>query len=453
MIPLLVDNARVIAMTREGDVTEDGALFVEEGVITALHGEARARAAALEAAGRPVERLSARGLWLLPGFVQTHVHLCQTLLRNGPDDLPLLPWLATHVFPGEAALDEETMEISARLGLAELIAGGTTSLLDMASVRHTDAVFRAAAASGARVTSGNALMDDADGNSSGLHAPTRDGLLETERLAARWHGAGGGRLRVAVSPRFALACTEAGLRDAAARAREGGFLLHTHAAENPEEARLVRERTGRSNLRYLHDAGVSGPDVVLAHVIHADEADRTLLAERGTNVAHCPSSNLKLSSGICPVGDYLSRGVRVTLGADGAPCNDRLDPFAEMRLAAQLSRIAAGSRPLSAWQVVRMATADGAKALGLTDTGTIEAGRRADFVLLDPEAGFAAPTAWRGDPFGPIVWSFDRSHVAATYVDGVALWRRSGPSPAASLRPSVSEIEAAVEKLAARRHL
>ncbi|HUM03777.1 MAG TPA: amidohydrolase family protein [Thermoanaerobaculia bacterium] len=453
MTSLLVENALVIAMTREGDVVPNGALLADGGAIVALHDEARKRAGEITTAGRPLERLDATGFWLLPGFVQTHVHLCQTLLRNGPDDLPLLPWLRQHVFPGEAALDEETMDVSARLGLAELIAGGTTSLLDMGSVRHTEAIFRAAAASGARVTSGNALMDDPAVNSPALRTTTREGLDETGRLAAHWHGAGGGRLRVAYSPRFALSCTEEGLRGAAARAREGGFLLQTHAAENREEARLVRERTGRSNLRYLHETGFSGPDVVLAHVVHADEDDRALLAARGTNIAHCPSSNLKLGSGICPAADYLARGIRVTLGADGAPCNDRLDPFAEMRLAAQLSRVSPGSPPLSAWEVVRMATADGAKALGLERTGTIEAGHFADFVLLDPESGFAAPTSWRGDPYGPIVWSFDRSHVAATYADGRALFRRAAPSSAATLRPSAAEVSAAVEKLAARCHL
>lgn len=440
-------------MTRESDVVPSGALLVEEGAIVALHGDARKRAGEIVSAGRPLERLDAEGLWLLPGFVQTHVHLCQTLLRNGPDDLPLLPWLERHVFPGEAALDEETMDVSARLGLAELISGGTTALLDMGSVRHTDAIFGAALASGVRVTSGNALMDDHTANSPALRTTMREGLDETARLAKRWQGAGGGRLRVAFSPRFALSCTEEAIRKAAERAREGGFLLQTHAAENLEETRLVRERTGRSNLAYLDDVGFSGPDVVLAHVIHTDDGDRALLAARGTNVAHCPSSNLKLSSGICPVADYLSRGIRVTLGADGAPCNDRLDPFAEMRLAAQLSRVSPGSAPLSAWDVVRMATADGARALGLAGTGTLETGNRADFVLLDPEAGFAVPTAWREDPFGPIVWSFDRGHVAATFVDGVAVFRRGAPSGSTALHPTSAEVARAVEKLGAGRHL
>ena len=452
MNPLLVDGARVIAMTREGDVTEDGALLVQDGAIVALHGEARRRAAEQEAGGTRVERIDAGGLWLLPGFVQTHVHLCQTLLRNGPDDLPILPWLSAHVFPGEAAHDEETMELSARLGLAELIAGGTTALLDMGSVRHSDSIFRAAASSGVRVTSGNALMDDPASCPADLVAGTEAALAEVDRLLARWHGAAGGRLRVAYCPRFALSCTERTLRAAAERARAHGVLVHTHAAESREETALVEARTGRPNLVYLDDVGISGPHVVLAHVIHTTGAERALLAARGTNVAHCPSSNAKLSSGIAPVADYLARGIRVTLGADGAPCNDRLDPFSEMRLAAQLSRLRPSAPPLSAWDVVRMATAGGAAALGLDRVGTIEAGHRADFVLLDPDAGFARPAGWRGDPFGPIVWSFDRSHVEATYVEGVRLFSRSGPSPAAALRPSARDLDAAVEKLRGRGH-
>src|SRR5664280_1503727 len=135
---LLIEGARVLGLPRPADVSSVGA----------LHADARKRGAEAIAAGRRLERVDARGPWLMPGFVQTHIHLCQTLLRNGPDDLPLLPWLRTYVWPGEAAHAEASLEISARLGLAELLAGGTTALLDMGTVHHTDAVFRAAEASG-----------------------------------------------------------------------------------------------------------------------------------------------------------------------------------------------------------------------------------------------------------------------------------------------------------------
>ncbi len=434
-------------MTAPSDVTAGGHVLVEEGAITALHGDAERGAREIAAAGRPLERRDARGLWLLPGFIQTHIHLCQTLLRNGPDDLPLLPWLRTHVWPGEAAHDEATLEISARLGLAELLAGGTTAILDMGTVRHTDAVFRAAEASGMRVTSGNALMDDPATNPPELHAGTDESIAEVERLAKTWHGAAGGRLRVAYCPRFAVSCTDRLLRGVAQRARSNGLLVHTHASENADEIALVAQRTGKRNVAYLDDAGISGSHVVLAHVIHTDEAERALLAARGTTVAHCPSSNLKLASGICPVPEYRARGIRVTLGADGAPCNDRLDAFTEMRLAALLPKVRLGPAALSAWDVVRMATAEGAAALGLP-TGTLEPGRRADFVLLDPGAAFAEPMAWRDDPYGPIVYSMDRSHVVATFVEGIPRYVRGEPFP---LKPATAEIGSAVAALKRRR--
>ena len=447
MTPLLVENALVIGMTRPGDVVADGALFVEDGAIAARDAEAHTRARSYAAADRRVERLDAKGMWVLPGFVQTHVHLCQTLLRNGPDDLPLLPWLSPHVWPGEAAHAEATLENSARLGLAELLAGGTTSILDMATTHHTDAVFRAAAASGMRVTSGNVLMDDPTTNPAGLYSETRVALAETDRLAKAWHGAGGGRLRVAFCPRFAVSCTDRLMRIVGERARAEGFLVHTHASENADEVALVFQRTGRRNVRYLDDAGISGPHVVLAHVIHTDQDERAVLAARGTTVAHCPSSNLKLGSGICPVPEYRAQGIRVTLGADGAPCNDRLDAFEEMRLAALLPKVRLGPGALSAWEVVKMATADGAAALGL-NAGTLETGRRADFALLDPDSGFVRPTSWREDPYGPIVYSMDRSHVAATYVDGAPRFVRG---QVFALKPVPAEIDTAVAALKARR--
>jgi 5-methylthioadenosine/S-adenosylhomocysteine deaminase len=397
-----------------------------------------------------VERLSGAGLWLLPGFVMTHVHLCQTLLRNGPDDLPLLPWLSEHVWPGEAAHDPETLEISARLGIAELLAAGVTSLLDMGTVRHSDALFRAAAALGIRLTSGNALMDDPATNPPELLEEAAKGLAETERLFDSWHGRLDGRLRVAYCPRFAVSCTDALLREVGRRAKQDGLLVHTHASENADEVALVLSRTGRANVLYLDEVGISGPHVVLAHVIHTDESERALLASTGTHVAHCPSSNLKLASGLCPVPEYLAAGINVTLGPDGAPCNDRLDPWNEMRLAALLQKPRLGAGALSAWDVVRMATARGAAALGLADrTGTIEVGKRADFVLLDQEAGFARP-AWRDDPYGPLVYSFDRGNVVGTYVDGVRRYHRT-VRPLESIKPSPLEIDAAVKSLASRR--
>src|SRR5262245_22667518 len=232
MSRLFLEGGTLLGLAERGDIRPATDLYAENGTIVAVGAEARAFAAR---SGDPVERLDARGRWVLPGFVQAHLHLCQTLLRNGPEDLELLPWLAFHVWPGEAAHDAETLSISARLGLSECLASGVTAVLDMGTVRHSDALFRAAARSGIRYTGGNVLMDDPRTTPEDLRVPAEEGLAETRRLAAAWHGRERGRLRVAVQPRFAVSCTDGLLRDAAELAAEKGLTIHTHASESRAE--------------------------------------------------------------------------------------------------------------------------------------------------------------------------------------------------------------------------
>lgn len=446
MTRLLIEGGTLLGLTEAADVHPGADLYVENGRIRATGAEATR-----EAGRGPIERLNARGQLVLPGFVQAHLHLCQTLLRNGPDDLELLPWLERHVWPGEAAHDEATMSISARLGLAESLSGGVTAVLDMGTVRHSDALFEAAAASGIRYVGGNVLMDDPDTTPAYLRASARDGLAETERLRTAWHGREDGRLRVAVQPRFAVSCTEGLLRAAAELARNADLVIHTHASENRAECALVEKRTGLGNVAYLDSVGLLSPRSCVAHAVHTDEADFRLLARRGTTVAHCPSSNLKLASGVCPVPEMRRAGVRVALGSDGAACNNRLDPFREMQLAAFLphARPAAGS--LSAFEVLRMATWDGCRALGLDGPEGFVPGARADFVLLDPERGWSLPDDWSSEPYGAIVYSMGRENVSATVVDGVVRYRREDET-VAGLKPSPEEIRGAVRAMRGRMH-
>lgn len=375
-------------------------------------------------AGTAEEEVDAAGCVVLPGFVQAHVHLCQTLFRNLADDLELLDWLRNRIWPFEAWLDEEAMAASARLGLHELIDGGTTAILDMASVRHTDAVFAAAEESGIRYVGGKCLMDLDDGGQApeGLVEDADAALAETARLIDRWHGAAGGRLRYAVSPRFAVSCSDGLLRRAGVLARERGVRLHTHASENPGECRLVEERTGRRNVEYLGDVGLLGGDVVLAHAIHLVEAEEALLAETGSHVAHCPSSNLKLASGIARVPELLERGVNVALGADGAPCNNRLSVFREMLLASLLPKPRLGPAAMPAVTALEMATVRGARALGLEDEiGTLEIGKLGDLVVLD--LGCDPATAGLGDVRSSIVYSAGPGNVRDVLVAGRFLKR------------------------------
>lgn len=446
MSRLLIAGGTLLGLEHPDDVRRETDLYAEGGTLVALGDEAREKAAA---AGEPVERLDARGKWVLPGFVQAHLHLCQTLLRNGPEDLELLPWLKQYVWPGEAAHDPDTITISARLGLAECLSAGVTAVLDMGTVRHTDAIFRAAARSGIRYTGGNALMDDPETTPPQLRAPADEGLAETERLRTRWHGRDRGRLRVAVSPRFAVACTEPLLRRAAEYAAEKAVVLHTHASENRREIELVRRRTGRGNLAYLDSLGLLTPRTCVAHAVHTDESDWSILAERQTSVVHCPSSNLRLASGVCPVTDLARAGVNLALGSDGAACNNLLDAFREMRLAALLPQARVAPERVPAFEVLRMATVNGARALDLPGARGLTPGGRADLTILDPEAGWSLPEDWSERPYAAIVYSMSRENVFATIVDGVARYRAGDPT-VGGLKPKPAEIRDAVKKLRSR---
>jgi cytosine/adenosine deaminase-related metal-dependent hydrolase len=443
---LLVEGATLIGLTDHRDVFPSADLYAEDGTITAVGPEARSLSAA---PGEPVERLDARGKWILPGLVQAHLHLCQTLLRNGPEDLPLLPWLETHVWPGEAAHDAESLSVSARLGLAECLSSGVTAILDMGTVRHSDSLFRAAARSGIRYTGGNVLMDDPDTTPVNLRQRPTEALAETERLRAAWHLRERGRLRVAVQPRFAVACTEGLLLAAAEYARDKALPIHTHASENRAECELVQRRSGKGNVVYLDQVGLLTPSTCVAHAVHTDEADWKLLASRQTSVAHCPSSNMRLSSGVCPVPELRRAGVTVALGSDGAACNNALDLFREMRTAAILPRALERSRRLLAFDVLRMATWEGSRALALAGEEGLVPGARADLAILDPEAGWSLPDDWAEEPHAAIVYSMGRENVFATIVDGVVRYRAGDPT-VGGLKPPAREVRQAVARMRAR---
>src|SRR4051812_16623882 len=270
------------------------------------------------------------GLVVLPGLVQAHIHLCQTLFRGLADDLSLEEWLAKRTWPLEAAHTEASIHASAMLGAAELLLGGTTAILDMESVRHTEAAFEALDAIGIRATAGKCLMD-APTSPAALREPTDKALSESADLCAKWHGAAGGRLRYCFAPRFAPSCTGPLLRAVSDLAERSGTMIHTHAAETPFELDMVRRETGHDEIAYLDSVGISGPGAALAHCVWVDKDDIQVLARQRTNIVHCPSSNLKLGSGIAPIPEMLAAGCRVGTGADGAPCNNRLDAFDEIR--------------------------------------------------------------------------------------------------------------------------
>jgi cytosine/adenosine deaminase-related metal-dependent hydrolase len=365
-------------------------------------------------APRGVRILECAGKAVIPGLVQAHVHLCQALFRNHADGLDLLDWLSERIWPYEAAHDARSLGFSARLGIAELLLGGTTTVLDMATVRHTEAVLRAAEEGGIRYTGGKCLMDAGRGP---LREATEPALREATRLGRKWHGAAAGRIRWALCPRFALACSDALLRQVRALSEKEGWLVHTHASESRAEVEAVRNRTGLENVAYLERLGLCGPRTVLAHCVHVTHAEVRTLALTGTSAVHCPGANLKLASGYAPVPRLLAAEVNVALGADGAACNNTLDAFHEMRLAATLHLPRYGAAALPASEVLAMATVRGARALGLSrEIGTLEPGRKADIAVVDLSAPHLQPQG--ADIHGTLVYCARASDVTDVLVDG-----------------------------------
>jgi 5-methylthioadenosine/S-adenosylhomocysteine deaminase len=389
----------------------EGDVLVEGGRITAV-----GRSLVPPAGSRIID---AAGDYLLPGFVQTHIHLCQTLFRGYADDRALLEWLRTRIWPMEAAHTPSSLKASAALAADELLRGGTTTVLTMETVHDTDAVFEALAPLGIRAVVGKCMMDADAEVPRRLLEQTQASIDESVALARRWHGQADGRLRAAFAPRFAVSCSRELLEAVAVLSREHGLLVHSHASENRSEIELVRARTGLGNIRYLADVGLADRHVCLAHCVWLDAEEQRLIAERRVQVLHCPGSNLKLGSGIAPIAELRRLGVGVSLGADGAACNNSLDMFQEMRLAATLQAVRAGPGALPAREVVSMATRGGAAALGLeAEIGTIEAGKRADLILIRRSQPHQVPDP---DPYGTLVYATRATDVRTVLVAGEIL--------------------------------
>ena len=430
---LLVRNATILTMNATFDVIE-GDVWIEHGRIVQVGNIGDVR---------PDRVINAAGGYLLPGFIHTHVHLCQTLFRGYADDRALLDWLTERVWPMEVAHTPASLAAAARLAAAELLLGGTTTVLTMETVHDTDAVFEALEPMGLRAVVGKCMMDADEAVPARLLETTRRSLEESVAIARRWHGRADGRLRAALAPRFAVSCSRELLEEVGRLSATEGWLVHTHASENRDEITLVESRTGLRNVPYFVDVGLASPRLCLAHCVWVDEREQALLADYAVKVVHCPSSNLKLGSGIAPVTDMRARGISVSLGADGAACNNQLDMFTEMRLAATLQAVTRGPGTLSARDALAMATREGARALGLADElGSIEVGKRADLIVIDRDRLHLSP---QPDPFSTIVYAGRPTDVRTTIVDGERLvddFRLVREDPAAIAATARHEAEA-----------
>ena len=312
-------------------------------------------------------------------------------------------------------IQPDSLRLSAKMGISELLLGGTSTILDMGTVHHMDVVFEEIEHSGIRAFSGKTMMD-AKNNIDSLKESTDEAINQVANYLEKWHNKANGRIKYAFAPRFALSCTTDLMKEVGRLAEKYDVIFHTHASENLDEIKMVQEKFGKRNIEYFEALGITNPNLCVAHCIWLDDNEKQILQDSGTKVLHCPSANLKLGSGIAPIPEYLDRGINVSLGADGAPCNNNLDIFIEMRHAALIQKPINGPQSMPADTVFKMATIEGAKALGLeNEIGSLEINKKADITFIKRDQVQSLPFE---NIYSKLVYSTHSSAVEHLMIDG-----------------------------------
>jgi len=405
---LLITNGIVMTMDPHGRIIEDGAVAVTGDTITAVGPAAEVASLTADAT------IDADGGIILPGLVNTHTHAAMTLFRGLADDLPLMDWLNDHIFPAEALLDVDKVRAGTMLGCAEMILSGTTCFCDM--YLFEDAVARAARAAGMRAVVGEVLYDFDSPN----YGPIEKGFDYTRRLIDTWRN--DPLVTIAVEPHSPYLCAPDLLTRAADIAREHRLPLVIHLSETHSEVADIQKKYGATPVGHLADLGVLGANLLACHCVVLNDTDMDLLQQHDVKVSHNPESNMKLAAGVSPVADLIERKVCTGLGTDGCSSNNNLDLFTEMDTAAKLHKASRlDPTVMDAATVLRMATIDGARALGLDDiTGSIETGKKADIIVIDTRKPHLTPMY---HPASHLVYAVGGSDVCATVVAGRVLMK------------------------------
>jgi 5-methylthioadenosine/S-adenosylhomocysteine deaminase len=402
---LLVTGGTVVTMDAQKRVIEDGAVAVRGDSIVAVGSRVE-----IEARFDSAKTIDARGALILPGLINGHAHAAMSLFRGIADDLALDEWLQKYIFPAEARnVTEDFVTWGTRLGVLEMLRGGITTYADM--YYFEDAVARATKEAGMRGVLGETIID--------FPAPDNKSPAQTFQYTQEYlgHWKGDALITPAVAPHSIYTCSEKTLQDSAALARRNGAPILIHIAEAAFELQQSREKHGATPVAYLERIGLLGPDVVGAHCVWVDTADIATLAHFDVGCINNPSSNMKTAAGVMPVIDMLAAGEPVGLATDGAASNNSQDLFEEMDLAAKLQKIARmDPRALPAEQVVEMATIGGARALHLDkQIGSLETGKKADFILIDTGAPHATPMY---NVYSELVYALKASDVRTVVIAG-----------------------------------
>jgi len=380
-VDCLIHNGTVLTMDAAGTRVDGGGVAVKDGRIVDLGSDARLRSFPAE------ETLDARGGIIMPGLVNAHTHLPMSLFRGLADDLPLEQWLNEHIFPAEAAhIRPDSVALGARLSIAEMLLGGTTTCCDGYFLANW--VAEAVEEAGLRAVLGQGVIDFP---APGVSDP-KENIQAAKAFVEQWQ-ARSPRIRPSIFCHAPYTCSAETLKAAKQAADEQGVLFQIHAAETQSETRICRETHGCSPVQYLDRLGLLNRRTLLVHAVWVDKTDIGIIARRAARVAHCPESNMKLASGIAPIPDMLAAGVTVALGTDGCASNNDLDLWGEMDAAAKLHKVQRlDSTVMDAGTVLRMATIDGARAIGLDrEIGSLEIGKQADLIVVDTNQPHLAP--------------------------------------------------------------
>ena len=421
MAGLLIENGILLTVNSSNDVFSNGYLFIQEDLITAV-AEGKAPHTIRSQAG---EIIDAAGQIVMPGLVNSHVHLFQTLIRGLSDNRPLIPWLEEVAFPIYEKMEPEHVFAAVKMGIVENIRGGATSVIDNFTVRQSpagyDAVFRAAKNTGIRYKMARGYSD------TGYPSPlmeTGDEIIEsTQRLLADWCSEPDSRLRIDFSPNVVWSTTKDTLVRIARLSQDWGIGIHIHTAEDDQENVICLERNGVRQVAWLHQMGVLGPRTQLAHGIWINAEEIELIAASGAVVVHNPVSNMFIATGICPAAAMEKAGVRVALGSDGQAVSNGQEMMDVLKWTSNLQKAhTLDAAVLPPEQVIQMACMNGAHAFGQPDQiGSLEQGKKADVILIDLKASrLAMPCLSVPSLLVNLAKSDD---VATTIVDGQILMR------------------------------
>lgn len=404
-VDLILEARWIATMDADFAVLVDHAVVVQDGLIVAVLPSATAKQAF-----RATECINLGEQVLLPGLINAHTHAAMSLMRGMADDLPLMTWLEQHIWPAEQALvSPQFVQDGSLLACAEMLSGGITCFNDM--YFFPQATAAAASQAGMRANLGLLVLDFPS-----AYASDADDYLQ-KGFDAHDGWRNNPLISSSIAPHAPYTVSDRSLEKVLTYAEQLALGLHTHLHETVEEIARSESQYGMRPLARLAKLGVLGPDFLAAHGVHLLDYELDMLAAYGCHIVHCPSSNLKLASGMAPVVDLLAKGVNVALGTDGAASNNRLDLFSEMRLAALLAKGVSGdASALPAQQALAMATIHGAKALGLDHKiGSIEVGKYADLTAVRLDEVLLAPYY---DPISHLVYCCGREQVSHTWVAG-----------------------------------